>query len=254
MCLIVFSWDNHPKYKLIMAANRDEFYARPTAKADYWKDHPSILGGRDLKALGTWMAISKSGRLATVTNFRDPANIREDASSRGDLPTGFLLSKDTPEKYVQSVHAQAEDYNGFNLILGTEKQMLHYSNYERKLNPVTPGIHGLSNAFLDTSWPKVDLAKQKLKELMAGEFAHEDLIEMMQDESIASDDILPETGVSKELESKLSAMCIRMEAYGTCCSTVITIDRDHQVQFTERSYPVGDRTGELVKYDFRIEP
>lgn len=253
MCLIAFAWDMHPKYKLILAANRDEFYNRPTAKAAFWEDPPHLLGGRDLKAGGTWMAITKDGRFAAVTNYRDLSNIKENAASRGEIPTDFVKSHQTPEQFIQSLHEHSEDYNGFNVLLSDLQQMGHYSNYERKANILKPGIYGLSNAFLDTPWPKIQLAKQKFRSAISNSFDHQELLEVMMDKRIAVDEELPDTGIPKEMERSLSAMCIRMENYGTCCTTVMTVDRDGVVNFTEKSYPVGDRVENMEHFSFQIQ-
>lgn len=253
MCLIVFAWDTHPKYQLVLAANRDEFYERPTASAGYWEDHPQILGGRDLKAGGSWMTVSQQGMFAAVTNYRDLANIKENAVSRGALPTGFLMEEKSPVQYLNDLQQKADQYNGFNLLVADQKHMGHYSNYEGHVNMLKPGIYGLSNALLDTPWPKVASAKTKFEQLISNSFHAEELIAMMADTSVAEDDALPDTGVSKDMEKSLSAMCIRMEGYGTCCTTVITIDRAGVVDFTEKSYPVGNRKEETVNYQFEIE-
>ncbi|MEQ8584002.1 MAG: NRDE family protein [Marinoscillum sp.] len=253
MCLIVFAWDVHPKYRLIVAANRDEFYTRPTAPADFWDDEPDILGGRDLQAGGSWMTVSKHGNFAAVTNYRDLANIRENVRSRGEIPIHFMDQNQKPLSYVKGLHEYSTEYNGFNVLTANPQMMTHYSNYERKANVITPGIHGLSNALLDTPWPKVELAKAKFQELISNSFNHGELIEMMSDTSTAEDSILPDTGVSREMEKALSAMCIRMENYGTCCSTVITLDRDGLIEFSEKSYPVGGRTEKVVNYQFKIQ-
>lgn len=242
----------HPKYKLILAANRDEFYNRPTASAKFWEDHPQILGGRDLKALGTWMSISKTGRFAAVTNYRDPSNIRTDVTSRGEIPTDFLNAQSSPEKFIQQLHSHSEDYNGFNVLVSDLTEMGHYSNYERKINILKPGVYGLSNAFLNTPWPKVQLAKQKFNAIIRNSFSHEELLEIMTDSTQAEDTELPATGVPKKMEKQLSAMCIRMENYGTCCSTVITIDRDGVVNFTEKTYAVSNRGENIAQFSFQI--
>lgn len=238
-----------------MAANRDEFYSRPTLQANFWDDHTSLLGGRDLRAKGTWLVISKSGKLAALTNFRDPSNIITHAASRGNLPTGFVAGNESPKKFLQNAHTKTGRYNGYNLLVGDEKEMFHYSNYERKINPVAPGIHGLSNALLNTPWPKVERSKQKLNEAISSNFTHDDLLKMMRDEVPANDELLPNTGIRKELERKLSAICIRTEDYGTCCSTVITIGHDRQVEFTEQSHAVGGRKAtKASRYRFKIRP
>ena len=233
MCLITFAYKAHPKYRFILAANRDEFYSRPTTAVDWWKDHSEILGGRDLQALGTWMAMNKNGRFAAVTNFRDIKNINSNAQSRGDLPVNFLIGNKSPDEYASSIHRDGKKYNGFNLLVMSE-EMTHVSNYDESINSLEPGVYGLSNALLDTPWPKVVKSKEALKKLIEKDFSTKDLIETMQDETTAADENLPETGLDYAREKALSAMCIRTPDYGTCCSTAITIDYDGNVDFMER--------------------
>ena len=252
MCLIAFAVNAHPDYKLILAANRDEFFKRPTTPAHYWPDHPEILGGRDEEAGGTWMAISKSGRFSAVTNYRDLSNIKNDAISRGELPVNFLLQQVSPENYLKQVHEVADLYNGFNLLTWANDQMCHYSNYENKVNVLKPGIYGLSNALLDTPWPKVCKLKDRFSERIKGDFSHASLLELLTDHSLAEDDELPDTGVGKEWEKMLSAINIRSEKYGTCCSTIVTISSGGFVEFTEKTYPVGNRKEGTVSYEFKI--
>lgn len=251
MCLIAFAYKAHPKYKLILTANRDEFYARPTAAADWWTDYPFILGGRDLQAQGTWMAISKDGRFAAVTNYRDLHNIRDDARSRGDLPTNFLVENLSSVEYAQEVFKRGPEYNGFNLLV-MDDDMAHVSNYDDQVNVLTPGIYGLSNALLDTPWPKVTKAKEDFQSVIETDFEMEDLIGVMLNTDLASDDRLPDTGLDYEREKAISAMCIVTPDYGTCCTTVITIDYQGQVEFIEKSYPVGDRMDQIASFSFNI--
>ncbi len=253
MCLIVFAWNLHPKYKLVLAANRDEFYHRPTAQAQFWPENPQMLGGKDLQAGGTWMAISKQGKFAAVTNYRDPLHISAQAASRGQIPTDFLNGNEAPSAFMESLHQRHGDYNGFNVLLSNLQEMGHYSNYENKINLLKPGIYGLSNAILDTPWPKVVLAKRKLSQLMSNSFDPKELLDLMTDTSIAPDDQLPHTGVPQEMERSLSAMCIRMQGYGTCCSTALTVDRDDLVTFTEKSFPVGSRTDNTQHFIFKLQ-
>ncbi|MFK7954360.1 MAG: NRDE family protein [Ekhidna sp.] len=251
MCLVVFAYKTHPKYKLIMAANRDEFYARPTAETHWWEDH-DILGGRDLQAKGTWMGVNKRGHFATVTNFRDINNIKDDARSRGDLPVNFLIGDQSSNDYSQKVFSEAQQYNGFNLLtLGDE--MTHVSNYSKDVTALSSGVYGLSNALLDSSWPKVNKSKELLRNEIEGNFDLEDLIDLMQNTEVAKDDELPETGLSLEMERAVSAMCIRTENYGTCCSTAITMDYEGNVKFMEKSYPFGNRKNEVKSFSFEIE-
>ncbi|WP_425389841.1 NRDE family protein [Ekhidna sp.] len=252
MCLITFAYKAHPKYKLILAANRDEFYARPTAIAHWWIDHPEILGGRDLEAKGTWMAINKNGRFAAVTNYRDIQNIKADAQSRGDLPVNYLLGKEKPSTYSRKVLNEGNKYNGFNLLT-MDHELAHVSNYDKGVNLLDPGIYGLSNALLDTPWPKVERAKRSFGTLIKQPFRMEQMIEMMQDTQTAPDDQLPETGLDYEREKAISAMCIQTPDYGTCCTTALTIDYDGNVKFMEKSYPVGNRKEGAVSFEFRID-
>lgn len=250
MCLIVFAYNAHPDYRLILAANRDEFYARPTAPASWWEDQQEILGGRDLEAGGTWMGMHKNGRFAAVTNYRDLKNIRQDARSRGELPTDFLLSSKTAKEYIRSVDDRERKYNGFNLIV-LDQELGYVSNYEEGSRLLNEGVYGLSNALLDTPWTKVEKAKQAFRHIIEQEFSVEDLLEMMQDGELAADEELPETGLDLYLEKALSAMCIRTPDYGTCCTTAITIDYQGRVNFSERSYAVGDRKDQVASFSFR---
>ncbi|WP_420317096.1 NRDE family protein [Ekhidna sp.] len=252
MCLIAFAYKSHPKYKFILVANRDEFYARPTAVAHWWIDHPEILGGRDLQAKGTWMAINKKGRFAAVTNYRDIKNIKPDARSRGDLPVNFLLSNEKPSKYSRQVFGEGSQYNGFNLIT-LDKELAHVSNYDKEVRLLEPGIYGLSNALLDTPWFKVEKAKRDFNVMIKQPFSLDGLINMMQNTDLADDKDLPETGLDYEREKAISAMCIRTPDYGTCCSTALTIDYDGNVSFMEKSYPVGNRKEGTVSFEFNIE-
>ena len=252
MCLITFAYNAHPDYKFILTANRDEFYARPTQSAHWWKDHPHIFGGRDLQAHGTWMAIGEDGKFAAVTNYRDLRNIRPDANSRGDLPVNFLLGDDPAESYAKSVQLVGKSYNGFNLLV-MDDELVHASNYDRGANNLKPGIYGLSNALLDTPWPKVTRSKRTFSELIQTDFTLDDLILMMQDEATAPDNQLPETGLDYDREKALSAMCIRTPDYGTCCTTAITIDYDGKVAFMEKSYPVGQRKDHVVTDSFKTQ-
>jgi len=252
MCLITFAFNIHPKYKFILAANRDEFYARPTSAAGWWEDHPEILGGRDLEAMGTWMGINKNGRFAAVTNYRDLPNMKSDAKTRGDLPTNFLLGNNTSREYAIDIRKEGEQYNGFNLIT-LDEEIAYASNYNEETFELNFGLYGLSNALLDTPWPKVQKAKSQFEALIQKDFSLNDLISMMKDTETAPDGSLPETGLDYEREKALSAMCIRTPDYGTCCSTALTIDYEGNVDFMEKSYPVGNRKENTVSFNFKIE-
>lgn len=251
MCLIFISVQDHPRYKLVVAANRDEFYQRKTAPASYWQDHPEILGGRDLEARGTWMAMNKNGRIAMVTNYRDIRNIKPVAPSRGALVTDFLLDGSSPEDYLGEVESKAQEYNGFNLVVGSGDGLWYSSNYQYGIHKLSPGLHGLSNHLLDTPWPKVERGLGKMKALLKEPGLSTDpLFHVLFDDVIAADDALPDTGVGLERERMLSSMFIKSPGYGTRCSTVVLIDHNNHVQFSERVFDL--RTFDYRQQDFEF--
>lgn len=252
MCLIFISLKNHATYKLIVAANRDEFYNRKTAPAEYWKDHPEILGGRDLEAGGTWLGITKSGRLSMITNYRDPKNINPSAPSRGQLVSDYLLSKIGPDVYLISLQPKAREYNGFNLITGTTDDLWYYSNYRQGIDQLTTGLYGLSNHLLGTPWPKVETGKKMISEVLSHPFKPDDLFQVLFDDQVAKDELLPDTGVGLERERALSAMFIKSPGYGTRCSTVILVDHDNQVFFAERVYDLTTFSFKGNSFSFNI--
>lgn len=255
MCLIFFALNQHPTYKLIVAANRDEFYARKTAPAHFWEDHPNILGGRDLEASGTWMAMNKNGKISLVTNYRDPANINPNAPSRGQLVSDFLLNGDTPEEYLSKISLRASQYNGFNLLTGYPDELWYLSNYGKEIQKLESGVYGLSNHLLDTLWPKVHRGKEKFNDAIADSFIESDtLFELLYDEQRAEDSLLPETGIGIERERALSSMFIKTNGYGTRCSTVILVSRDNQVQFSERVYDLDTFAHKTNRFKFAISP
>ena len=237
MCLIFIALKNHSKYKVVVAANRDEFYDRKTAPASFWKDHPQILGGRDLVAMGTWLGITKNGRLCMVTNFRDLRNIKSNAPSRGKLVTDFLLGKSPGEEYLKKVESWAAQYNGFSLIAGTIDSLYYFSNYREGVILLNSGIFGLSNHLLETPWPKVEKGKMELQGLLKRpDLRTEDFFSLLSDEQIYADEHLPDTGVGLDRERSLSAAFIKSPGYGTRSSTVILVDYDDHVSFHERVY------------------
>ena len=255
MCLIVFAWKSHPQYKLILAANRDEFFERKTKKAQFWQDDSQILAGRDLQAGGTWMGITRNGRFAALTNYRDLKDIKENAPSRGKLTAEYLKENYTVEEFFQKIKENIKEYNGFNLIMGNKDDLWYLSHKKESLIKIKPGIHGLSNHLLNTSWPKVKNGKERMKKIIERDFIlSEDLLLALKDETLAPDDQLPDTGVGLELERNLSASFILMDQYGTRCSTILLIDKNDQVLFHERNYEKGKRINPDQIFQFKIEP
>ncbi|MEQ6117929.1 NRDE family protein [Reichenbachiella sp. MALMAid0571] len=254
MCLILFSWKTHPKYNLVLAANRDEFYERPTAKAAYWKDHPNILAGKDLQAGGTWIGIGKYGRIAAITNYRDPQNIDSKARSRGQLTVNYLLSKDAPEAYLRKVKNSGIHYNGFNLLVGDSDNMFYYNNVNHQITELKPGNYGLSNGFFQQNWPKLKKGRNALiKAISEDDVSENRLFEILTDTEIADDTSLPKTGIPLEWERALSPLFIKTEKYGTRCSTLIYTEQNGDGVFIEKTYAVGSVQEEnLERIEFSV--
>ncbi|MGD8379024.1 MAG: NRDE family protein [Gammaproteobacteria bacterium] len=242
MCLLVFAWKVHPEYPLVFAGNRDEFHQRPTRAADYWPDHPGVLAGRDEEAGGTWLGVRKGGHFAVVTNFREAgANTPAGAPSRGELPLVWLEGTLSPDR----IAARADQYAGFNLIVGNPEQMWYVSNRDTTPVRIPPGYHGLSNHLLDTPWPKVIRSRERLQASLdpSAEPDVEALFELLGDTTPASDHELPDTGLPRELERKVSAPFVLDPRYGTRCSTVVLMDRQGELFFEERGFaPDGAQT------------
>ncbi len=254
MCLILISYRKNPDYRLILAANRDEFYDRPTEPAAFWEDSPQILGGKDLKAGGTWLGINKSGRFAAITNYRDPGSNMPDAPSRGALVRGFLESTEAPLEYFENLKVEAGKYNGFNLIAGDLERLCYFSN--RYGNPIElpPGIYGLSNHLLDTPWPKVELGKHLLRSVVnKGSFSPEEIFHLLANRERPNDESLPETGVGLEWERILSSVFITSLVYGTRSSTTVMMDNSGEVTFIEKVFNAHPVSREIREFHFRIE-
>lgn len=236
MCLILLAYHHHPRYHLILAANRDEFYDRPTLGLEFWTDHPEIAAGRDLQRMGTWLGITRKGRLAAITNYREPGLQKADAPSRGHLVADFLAGRMMPDLYLQQLSQNGQQYNGFNLIVGHDRKLCYYSNRGGPPSPLPPGIHGLSNKSLNTEWPKVRRGKTLMAAVLAQNGADLDrqrVMELLQDKSTPADDELPDTGVGIEWERILAPIFIQSPTYGTRCSSLLTIDHQGNVDFTE---------------------
>lgn len=240
MCVIFFAYKTHSEFPLILLANRDEFYNRPTEKAKYWKDFPDILAGRDLVGGGTWLGVTKQGRFAAVTNYRDP-NAPTGAISRGNLVADFLKTNESAENYLKNMLIKSKNFSGFNLLVGEinykRNELFYYSNRSETIIELEKGTYGLSNHLLDTPWRKVKKGKSALSDLInQNEFSNEMFFELLADKTLAQDDDLPETGIGYEREKLLSAIFIETPIYGTRCSTVLKFDRDFKMDFEERVY------------------
>ncbi len=238
MCLILFAHDIDPQYRLLLAANRDEFYERPTAPLAAWDGQPAIFAGRDLKGGGTWLGITRSGRMAAVTNYRNPRLLLPDAPSRGFLVRDFLAGSEPAERYLERIAAEADRYNGFNLIVGDSSGLWYLSNQGAPVRRLEPGIYGLSNHLLDTDWPKVQKGKAALQQLIQDGLAGriEPALALLADRTPAADDALPDTGVGLQWERVLSPIFIISETYGTRSSSVLQVSRSGEVTFVERSF------------------
>lgn len=249
MCLVLLAWQSHAEYPLIAVANRDEFYARRTRPASWWGQSVSLLAGRDEESGGTWLGINRRGRFAALTNVRSPSERNPHATSRGLLVLSALQTSLPLGPWLQDGAARAPSYNGFNLVLAEPvacsqagcSQMIYTSNrLDDKPRPLAPGIYGLSNAFLDTPWPKVTRSVAGFACQIAQRVDPQALLALMADREVVPDTHLPSTGVPKDWERALSAIQIRANGYGTRATTVITVRRDGFVTFLERSFDAGD--------------
>lgn len=243
MCIILVAYKAHPKYKLVLAANRDEYFARPTARAGFWEDTPDILAGRDLERGGTWLGVTREGRFAAVTNFRDPSTINEGAPSRGFLVSDFLRSSQSPADYLAMRASRSEGHNGFNLIVGDSGGLYYHSNKAEGIHSLSPGVYGLSNHLLDTPWPKIAKGKQALSEIVqeGAEITPEKIFDILADGAQAADTLLPHTGISLEYERALSPIFIATPVYGTRSSNVLLIEEDERITFVERTFEMSER-------------
>ena len=256
MCLLFFAIGSHPDYPLIVAANRDEYYDRPTRRLHFWEDHPHIAAGKDLEKGGTWFGVSKTGRWAAVTNYREPGQNQE-ANSRGVLVSQFLIADTPPARYVQELMPRAGEFNGFNLVVGDLSEVLYCSNRQAEPKTLGEGIYGLSNHLLDTPWPKVITGKDAISAMLQRKVLHSDsFFNLLSNTRTATDDVLPNTGVDIEFERLLSAAFIQGELYGTRSSTILLINQNNRLKLEERSYDgaphLGSNTYSSVAYEFEV--
>jgi len=251
MCLILLAHRQRADFPLIVIANRDEYYARPSRDAHWWED-ADIFAGRDLEAGGTWLGVDRRGRFAAVTNVREPGAMKPGKRSRGELTHGYLALDAGAEAYLQALRGHDREYAGFNLLLGDAGELWFYSNREREIRRVDSGVHGISNGRFDEPWPKLKTGREELAALIEGEFDHRRLTEILTDHRIADDHELPSTGVALDIERLLSSRFIRSPGYGTRACTVVTISADGQVEFSEQNFIDAERAGARVHESFRV--
>ncbi len=253
MCLIVFAWQSHAQFPLILVANRDEYYRRPSAGAHFWEENPAILGGRDLQAGGTWLGVRRDGRWTAVTNYRE-GEAATAPQSRGELTRQFLLAEASAADYaVEAIH-DGDLYGGFNLLLGDDEQLLYCSNRQPHPIHLEPGIYSLSNHLLDSPWPKAIHAREALAALICTPNPEpEALLSCLQRDTPYADELLPNTGVGIELERLLSPPFIRSENYGTRSTTVLMKNLEGDISLLEQNYLQGGDKGECGEFLIRQE-
>jgi uncharacterized protein with NRDE domain len=243
MCLLVLAWRTHPRHRLVVAANRDEFHARPSAALAPWQDLAGVIGGRDLQAKGAWLAVDGRRRFGIVTNFREFGRPRRNAPSRGGLIPSYLAGQQAPGEYLRVLETDAPGYAGFNLLLADRDSLWYASNRaDQFARALAPGIYGLSNEFLDTPWPKLVRVRARFTSILESSSSGDsnalfaDLFDMLADRTTAPPNSLPIGDLSPEWARKLSAPFVLDPTYGTRCSTVLTIGEDDSLQIAERRF------------------
>jgi uncharacterized protein with NRDE domain len=257
MCLLLIAWKNHPRYRLILAGNRDEFHDRPAAPLNWWQDDARILAPRDLKAMGTWLGVARSGRFGVVTNFRDLQAPAEYSPSRGSLVPRFLTGATSPKEFLDDLRGAAPRYSGFNLLVGGPRALYYFSNRsneagDRLPQSLKPGVYGVSNHLLNTPWPKVERVRAAFGELLKqSDIDIDSMFRILTDRTRPSDELLPRTGLPLEWERMVSAPFIVNERYGTRTSTVLLVERNGRTMLHERRFDTeGVQTG-VSRFEFK---
>ncbi|WP_371192928.1 NRDE family protein [Glaciecola sp. SC05] len=255
MCILFIGVEQHPDFPLIVAANRDEFHARPTQPSGFWQQHPKVLAGKDMQAGGSWMGVSKQGKLAALTNIRAPGQERSDAVSRGELVMDFLAKDYSDDDYLKRLSSKASEYNGYNLLFGQLDDLQVYNNFEDSVYPLTNGVYGLSNANLNSPWPKLDLGRSELAKYcqQTSDLNIEHLFDLLGNNTKPEDEVLPQTGVPIEWERRLSSIFIESPDYGTRSSTVLLLDSYRQVFWQERSFDAHAKLIDQQTYLFKLD-
>jgi uncharacterized protein with NRDE domain len=253
MCLIAIAWQARSDLPLVVAANRDEWRDRPAKPAHWWPERPELFAGRDLQAGGTWMGVTRTGRFAAVTNFRDPSDRRATARSRGTLVTAFLVGQETPARFLSNLSASASEYNGFNLIVGDGASLFYFASREGQPRALEPGVHAISNHLMDEPWPKVVAARLGMDQALEERDPTDALFRMLSDGSLPSDEELPNTGVGLAWERRLASALIAGEDYGTRASTVMTLSSAGEVRFEERTRGPDGAIASTARESFTVE-
>lgn len=243
MCLILAAWDAHPDFKLVVASNRDEFFERTSLPMHWWDDVP-VLAGRDQTAGGSWMTFSADGRFAAVTNVRDFTRPDAAKRSRGEIPVRFSAGDDSPAEYCRGL--PADEYTGYNAVVTDLQSLWWTSNWAGAALPLDAGVYGVSNAALDTPWPKVVAGKQRFTDALSSGAEANDFFTVLADDAVAPDELLPDTGVGLELERLVSPAFISSPDYGTTASTVLRIGHDGSYDVEERRFLQGQETGRVT--------
>lgn len=238
MCLVLIAYRTHPRYPLVLAANRDEFHERPAQALHWWNDGIRMLAGRDLQAGGSWLGLDASGRLALVTNYRDPSLPRPAGTSRGALIGEFLGGRQEAAGFARAIALRAGQFSGFNLLAMDHEGLAYVTSHPQpEARVLPPGVYGLSNHQLDTPWPKLQRAREQFEQELASEYPQPtSLMHILSDRTVAADDEMPDTGIGLQWERLLSSAFIVSDGYGTRCSTAVLIGHDGLVTVEERSH------------------
>ncbi len=255
MCLILIGNHVHPAYPLVIAANRDEYFQRPTQKAAFWDDYPSILAGRDLEKGGTWLGIDADGRVAAVTNYREPPGPAPGNLSRGFLVRDYLIGSGTAAEYLTDVSKKLDRYDGFNLFAGDQKSLFFLSTYVHKPRLLDPGIHGISNGELDYPWPKVILGKSRFGKLLQDpvEIDENKLFELMADRSVPDISSMPPSDLDQKTQRMVAPIFVHGDNYGTRSTTILLCDQNGRIRFIEKSFDKKGKPSDIVTFEFTLE-
>jgi uncharacterized protein with NRDE domain len=255
MCLVLVSYKVASEFPLIIAANRDERYSRSTRHADFWKNETGVLAGQDLEHGGTWLGLNKKGQFAAVTNLREGVNTKNRKTSRGLIVSDYLQGNLPAPRYLEYCQAKLTDFDSFNLLLGDISALFFFNSQEKVHRKLSPGTYGVSNGDFDNDWPKIIRAKKALVELIESDQSsdHEAMLAIMCDTYLPKDDFLPDTGIGIEWERRLAPIFIKADEYGTRCSTVLSIDKNNKVSFSERSYDSHGHIDLTKHFEFTIK-